>query len=118
MRRLPLSLTASALALLAASSAQAQQTADASDVETVVVTGSRAAPRAQLHHHLRRYMNWIPAEFVDAMAPTTGWAGTGDELRRVLHEFEAVGTDEVHLIPTSADLTQLRAVAEVAAEFG
>ena len=80
--------------------------------------GDGATPRAQLHHHLRRYMNWIPAEFVDAMAPTTGWAGTADDLRCVLREFEAVGTDEVHLIPTSADLTQLRAVAEVAAEFG
>src|SRR6201996_5288525 len=48
MRNLPLALTASALALLAASSAYAQQSADATDVETVVVTGSRAAPRAQL----------------------------------------------------------------------
>ena len=80
--------------------------------------GDGDAPRAQLHQHLRRYMNWIPVEFVDAMAPTTGWAGTGDQLLDVLRQFEAVGTDEVHLIPTSADLDQLRAVAEVAAEFG
>ncbi|BBZ29778.1 hypothetical protein MMAD_40730 [Mycolicibacterium madagascariense] len=63
-------------------------------------------------------MNWIPAEFVDAMAPTTGWAGTEDELLRVLREFEAVGTDEVHLIPTSTDLDQLRSAARVAREFG
>ena len=79
--------------------------------------GGGDAPRAQLHHHLRRYMNWIPVEFVDAMAPTTGWAGTGDQLLDVLRQFEAVGTDEVHLIPTSTDLDQLRAVAEVAGEF-
>ena len=70
--------------------------------------------RAQVHHHLRRYMNWIPVEFVDAMAPTTGWAGTDDELLDVLRRFEAIGTDEVHLIPTSSDLDQLRRVADVA----
>ncbi len=37
--------------------------------------------------HLRRYMNWIPAEYVDAMAPTTGWAGTDDELVEVLRRI-------------------------------
>jgi alkanesulfonate monooxygenase SsuD/methylene tetrahydromethanopterin reductase-like flavin-dependent oxidoreductase (luciferase family) len=73
--------------------------------------------RAQVHAHIRRYMNWIPAEFVDAMAPTTGWAGTEDQLRDVLGKFERIGADEVHLIPTSADLDQLRRVADVAADF-
>jgi hypothetical protein len=62
-------------------------------------------------------MNWIPAEVVDAMAPTTGWSGTDDELVDVLRRFEAVGTDEVHLIPTSTDIDQLRRVADVAKEF-
>ena len=74
--------------------------------------------RAQVHRHLRRYMNWIPAEVVDAMAPTTGWAGNEDELLDVLHKFEAIGTDEVHLIPTSSDIDQLRRVADVAKQFG
>jgi alkanesulfonate monooxygenase SsuD/methylene tetrahydromethanopterin reductase-like flavin-dependent oxidoreductase (luciferase family) len=73
--------------------------------------------RAQVHRHLRRYMNWIPAEFVDAMAPTTGWSGTDEELLDVLRRFEDIGTDEVHLIPTSSDIDQLRRVAEVAAQF-
>lgn len=79
--------------------------------------GDGEAPRAQVHHHLRRYMNWIPAEFVGAMAPTTGWAGTEDELLDVLRGFESIGTDEVHLIPTSSDVGQLRMVADVAREF-
>jgi len=35
----------------------------------------------------------------------------------VLRRFEAVGTDEVHLIPTSSDLDQLRRVADVAKAF-
>lgn len=70
--------------------------------------------RAQVHRHLRRYMNWIPAEFVDAMAPVTGWAGSEDELLAVLRKFEQIGTDEVQLIPTSSDLDQVRRAADVA----
>ncbi|MCV7094800.1 LLM class flavin-dependent oxidoreductase [Mycobacterium kubicae] len=73
--------------------------------------------RAQVHRHLRRYMNWIPAEYVDAMAPTTGWAGSQEELAAVLRKFAEIGTDEVQLIPTSSDIEQLRRAAEVAADF-
>jgi hypothetical protein len=36
----------------------------------------------------------------------------------VLHRFQDIGTDEVHLIPTSANIDQLRRVAEVARQFG
>ncbi|MCG5430717.1 LLM class flavin-dependent oxidoreductase [Mycobacterium sp. MYCO198283] len=71
--------------------------------------------RAQVHRHLRRYMNWIPAELVDAMAPTTGWAGSEAELVEVLRRFADIGADEVHLIPTSSDPEQLRRAADVAA---
>ena len=79
--------------------------------------GSPVDSRAQVHRHLRHYMNWIPAEYVDAMAPGTGFAGTEDELARVLGEFAAIGTSEIHLIPTSSDLDQLRRVADVVADF-
>ena len=75
--------------------------------------GSHQQARAQIHRHLRRYMNWIPAEYVDAMAPTTGWAGSEDELVAVLRKFEEIGTDEIQLIPTSSDLDQLRRAADV-----
>jgi alkanesulfonate monooxygenase SsuD/methylene tetrahydromethanopterin reductase-like flavin-dependent oxidoreductase (luciferase family) len=73
--------------------------------------------RAQVHRHLRRYMNWIPGKVVDAMAPTTGWAGNEDELLDVLQKFADIGTDEIHLIPTSSDIDQLRRVAELAKQF-
>jgi alkanesulfonate monooxygenase SsuD/methylene tetrahydromethanopterin reductase-like flavin-dependent oxidoreductase (luciferase family) len=73
--------------------------------------------RAQIHRHLRRYMNWIPVEYVDAMAPSTGWAGSEDELLDVLRRFDDIGTDEVHLIPTSSDVGQLRAVADAIKDF-
>jgi len=79
--------------------------------------GNGEEARAQVHRHLRRYMNWIPAEFVDAMAPTTGFAGTDEELLDALRRFEDIGTDEVHLIPTSSNIDQLRRVADVVKEF-
>jgi alkanesulfonate monooxygenase SsuD/methylene tetrahydromethanopterin reductase-like flavin-dependent oxidoreductase (luciferase family) len=75
--------------------------------------GSAADSRQQVHRHLRRYMNWIPAGYIDAMAPTTGFAGSEDELAAVLRKFEAVGADEIQLIPTNSDLDQVRRVADL-----
>ncbi|MBS9535368.1 LLM class flavin-dependent oxidoreductase [Mycobacterium sp. M1] len=79
--------------------------------------GERDRAREQVRRHLLRYLNWIPAEYVEAMTPTTGWAGDERDLVALLRRFEAVGADEVHLIPTSSDLDQLRRAADVAAEF-
>ena len=79
--------------------------------------GDGDEPRAQVHRHLRHYMNWVPADIVDAMAPTTGWAGTADELRDLLAEFAEIGTDEIQLIPTSSSIDELRRVVEVAEDF-
>ncbi len=79
--------------------------------------GDTGEARAQMHRHLRHYMNWIPAGIVDAMAPATGFAGNEDQLAEVLRAFAAVGTSEVQLIPTSSDLDQLRRAADVASDF-
>ena len=79
--------------------------------------GDPEAARAQIHRHLRHYMNWIPAGIVDAMAPHTGFAGTEEQLAEVLRGFAAIGTSEVHLIPTSSDPDQLRRASDVAADF-
>jgi alkanesulfonate monooxygenase SsuD/methylene tetrahydromethanopterin reductase-like flavin-dependent oxidoreductase (luciferase family) len=79
--------------------------------------GEPEEARAQVHRHLRRYMNWIPAEYVDAMAPATGFAGSEDELLAVLDRFRDIGTDEVHLIPTSSDLAQVARVADAVRGF-
>lgn len=70
-------------------------------------------PRAQIHTHLRHYMNWIPPEFVDALAPTAGFAGTLEELRATLDRFAEIGCDEIQLIPTSDDPRQVELVAEL-----
>lgn len=76
-------------------------------------SGGRA--REQVHRHLRHYMNWIPVEFVDAMAPTTGFAGTLAQLREVLDRFADLGCDEVQLIPTGSSVEQVERVAEIVA---
>ena len=79
--------------------------------------GEADEARAQIHRHLRRYMNWVPASYVDAMAPATGWAGNEDELLDLLGKFEDIGTDEIHLIPTSSNIDQLRRVADAVKDF-
>ena len=75
--------------------------------------GSVDEARRQVHRHLRHYMNWIPAEYIDAMAPTTGFAGGEEDLAAVLRKFEAVGADEIQLIPTSSDLEQVERAADL-----
>jgi alkanesulfonate monooxygenase SsuD/methylene tetrahydromethanopterin reductase-like flavin-dependent oxidoreductase (luciferase family) len=80
--------------------------------------GQTPDARAQVHRHLLRYMNWIPAKYVESLAPTTGWAGDEDDLAAVLRKFEDVGADEIYLIPTSSDIDQLRRVADVVKDFG
>jgi alkanesulfonate monooxygenase SsuD/methylene tetrahydromethanopterin reductase-like flavin-dependent oxidoreductase (luciferase family) len=75
--------------------------------------GSVDEARRQVHRHLRRYMNWIPVEYIDAMAPTTGFAGTEDHLVAVLRDFAALGADEIQLIPTSSDLEQVQRAGDL-----
>ncbi|WP_028656234.1 LLM class flavin-dependent oxidoreductase [Nocardioides sp. J54] len=70
-------------------------------------------PRGQVHAHLRHYMNWLPVEIVDALAPSAGFAGTLGELRALLDRFAEIGTDEVQLIPTGGDPRQVDLVAGI-----
>lgn len=77
--------------------------------------GEEDAARHQVHRHLRHYMNWLPADLVDAMAPGTGFAGTEQDLAALLRRFADLGTDEVQLIPTSSDPLQLDRMAEAVA---
>ncbi len=69
-------------------------------------------PREQVRRHLLHYMNWLPREFVEAFGDTAGFAGTVDELTDVLRRLEDLGADEVQLVPTSSDLSQVERIAE------
>ncbi len=80
--------------------------------------GEPSQARDQVHRHLRHYMNWIPDEVVDAMAPVTGFAGTEDQFAAVLRSFADIGTDEIHLIPTSSDIDQIRRVRDILEDLG
>ena len=79
----------------------------------VALDDGDGSAREQVHRHLRHYMNWLPVELVDAIAPTTGFAGTEAELRDLLGRFEHAGADEVHLIPTGSDVAQVHRIAEL-----
>lgn len=69
--------------------------------------------RDQVQRHLRHYFNWIDPAALEAMLPVTGFAGTGAELKALLRRLETLGTDEVHLIPTSDDVDQVARVADL-----
>ena len=75
--------------------------------------GEQDAAREQVRRHLRHYMNWIPAQHVDALAGSAGFAGPPGELRDILRRIEDLGADEVQLIPTSSDAAQLDRVAHL-----
>jgi alkanesulfonate monooxygenase SsuD/methylene tetrahydromethanopterin reductase-like flavin-dependent oxidoreductase (luciferase family) len=83
-----------------------------------VALDEESAARVQMHRHLRHYMSWLPSDLVDAMAPQTGHAGPAAGLAEVLRRLADLGTDEVHLIPTSADLSQVLRAEEAVAALG
>jgi alkanesulfonate monooxygenase SsuD/methylene tetrahydromethanopterin reductase-like flavin-dependent oxidoreductase (luciferase family) len=69
--------------------------------------------RAQVTRHLRHYFNWIEPAALEAMLPTTGFSGSGSELKAVLQRFADLGADEVHLIPTSDDIDDVKRIADL-----
>lgn len=73
--------------------------------------------RQQMQTHLYRYFNWLPESDRRAMAEHCGFCGSADELRQRLIAFREAGTDELALIPTSIDATDLELAAEVVASL-
>ena len=74
--------------------------------------GEPDAARAQVQRHLRHYMNWIPQQYVDALAATAGFAGTPSGLRDQLKRIADLGCDEVQLIPTDVSVDQVHRLAD------
>ncbi len=69
--------------------------------------------RAQMQRHLRHYFNWIEPAALEAILPTSGFAGSLAELKTVLTQLEDLGADEVHLIPTSDAVDQVLRIADL-----
>src|SRR5262249_17785089 len=68
--------------------------------------------RAQIERHLRRYLNWLDPREVEALLPTTGFAGSPAELRAMLRRIEDAGAEEVVLVPTTADPDEVSRAAD------
>jgi alkanesulfonate monooxygenase SsuD/methylene tetrahydromethanopterin reductase-like flavin-dependent oxidoreductase (luciferase family) len=68
--------------------------------------------REQVQRHLRRYLNWLAPRDVEAMLPTTGFAGTPAELRALLRRLGDTGADEIVLVPTTSDPDEVARAAE------
>ena len=64
--------------------------------------------REQVNAHLRHYLTWLPKDLVEAMLPTSGFAGTLEQLKERLAELRDIGTDDIVLVPTSRDAAQLK----------
>ncbi|TFG97773.1 MAG: LLM class flavin-dependent oxidoreductase [Myxococcales bacterium] len=69
--------------------------------------------REQITSHLRGYLNWLDPRDVEAMLPDTGFAGSAPELRAFLRRISDLGADEVLLIPTSADPSEIARAADL-----
>lgn len=59
--------------------------------------------RSQIQAHLRRYLNWLPQEQVEALLPHTGFAGDGSALVNQIRQLQSLGADEIILTPTTND---------------
>lgn len=77
-----------------------------------------AGARAQVREHLVDYLDYAPASYVEELSARAGFAGPVADLGGLLDRLAALGADEVHLIPTSVDVAQVRLVADAVAAAG
>ncbi len=69
--------------------------------------------KEKMQAHLTRYLNFMPQDLVDAMLPETGFNGSVEELQHFLSGIEALGADDVILVPTCADVAEIEMLAKV-----
>jgi alkanesulfonate monooxygenase SsuD/methylene tetrahydromethanopterin reductase-like flavin-dependent oxidoreductase (luciferase family) len=72
--------------------------------------GRRA--RAQLDAYLHRYLGFLGPEVARHLAPTVQ-TDSPERLRDVMRSLADLGTDELHLVPTTADPDEVARVADV-----
>lgn len=71
-----------------------------------------AKGRAQLDEYLSRYLAFLGADVATVMAQTVR-VDSAAALRTALRDLEAIGTDEVLLVPTTADPAEVDRVADL-----
>lgn len=67
--------------------------------------------KEQMVRHLDRYLNFMPEEVAKQLAPVAGFNGSIGDLKAFLAGIKALGADDVILVPTSADLAEISAIA-------
>lgn len=72
--------------------------------------GARA--RAQLDEYLQRYLGFLGADAAKQLAPTVK-TDSPQRLRDTLRQLADLGTDELHLVPTTTDPDEIARVAEL-----
>jgi alkanesulfonate monooxygenase SsuD/methylene tetrahydromethanopterin reductase-like flavin-dependent oxidoreductase (luciferase family) len=71
-----------------------------------------AGARVQLDTYLQRYLNFMGSEAARTLAPTVRTTSAG-ALRDALRMLADLGTDEVELVPTTADVDDVHRVADI-----
>ncbi len=71
----------------------------------------------QIQTHLTRYFNWLDPASRDAMVAHGGFRGSAQQFKDRLKAFADTGAEEVLLIPTSIDPSEVDRAAEVVASL-
>jgi alkanesulfonate monooxygenase SsuD/methylene tetrahydromethanopterin reductase-like flavin-dependent oxidoreductase (luciferase family) len=69
--------------------------------------------REDIQIHLKRYLGWMGEDLASMLSNTAGLAGTERDLKDFLLEIKEAGATDVLLVPTSKDINQLKAAAEI-----
>lgn len=67
----------------------------------------------QVATHLTRYFNWVEPAARDAMVEIAGFRGSAEAFRDLVTSIEDTGADELLLIPTSIDPSEVDKVADL-----
>jgi len=94
---------------------QAQRTTPPRMISSFWYALNETGSRQQIDTHLRRYLNWLPAKEVEAMLPHTGFVGSAGQLRQRMAAIADTGVDELLLVPTSIDPTEVDRIADLIA---
>lgn len=69
--------------------------------------------RIQMKRHLSKYLAWMGNDIANTLSDSAGFCGTVEELRLFLDEIELIGFDDVLLVPTSSDISQLEELKDI-----
>lgn len=73
--------------------------------------GLEAKGKQQMIEHLTRYLNFMPDDVVAMLLPESGFNGSVADLKDFIGEIKALGADDIILVPTSKDLSEVDLLA-------